>query len=90
MMKIVKFSYLALLIGLVLLLVHFESSILSVISLVGGLLIVALVGEPMVEGLKEFGVCYGFSDHVTGIISSLASNLPEAVMTLFMVICPPI
>ena len=87
-MKIVKPSYIALIIGLVLLLIHFESTLLSIVSLVVGLLVVALVGEPMVEGLKEFGVWYGFSDHVTGIISSLASNLPEAVMTLFMVMSP--
>jgi len=87
-MKIVKISYIALILGIVLIFVQVESTLTSVISLVVGLLIVALLGEPMVEGLKEFGICYGFSDHVTGIISSLASNLPEAVMTIFMVMSP--
>jgi len=53
-----------------------------------GLVIVMLVGEPMVEGLKEFGTSFGLSPHVTGIISSLASNLPEGVMTYFMIMSP--
>jgi hypothetical protein len=42
----------------------------------------------MVEGLKDFGLQMGFSPHVTGIISSLASNLPEGVMTGFMLFSP--
>jgi Ca2+/Na+ antiporter len=60
----------------------------SVLSLLLGLVIVVLIGEPMVEGLKEFSIQTGLSAHVTGIISSLASNLPEAVMTGFMILSP--
>jgi Ca2+/Na+ antiporter len=60
----------------------------SILSMVVGFAIVVLVGEPMVEGLKEFSVQTGLSGHVTGIISSLASNLPEGVMTAFMVLSP--
>jgi Ca2+/Na+ antiporter len=60
----------------------------SVISMLVGLVIVVLIGEPMVEGLKEFSVQTGLSAHVTGIISSLASNLPEGVMTGFMILSP--
>jgi Ca2+/Na+ antiporter len=53
-----------------------------------GLIIVVLTSEPMVEGLKVFGNEMGFSPHVTGIISSLASNLPEGMMTGLMVMSP--
>jgi len=60
----------------------------SVVSMAVGLVIVIMVGEPMVEGLKELGRNAGISDHIIGIMSSLASNLPEAVMTLFMIASP--
>jgi len=60
----------------------------SVLSMLVGLVIVVLIGEPMVEGLREFSVQTGLSAHVTGIISSLASNLPEGVMTGFMILSP--
>jgi Ca2+/Na+ antiporter len=75
-------------VGLILILVHIEGVTYSIISLILGLIIVALIGEPMVEGLKEFSIHFGLSGHVTGIISSLASNLPEGVMTFFMVLSP--
>lgn len=65
-----------------------EGVAFSVLSMLVGLVIVVLVGEPMVEGLTEFSVQTGLSGHVTGIISSLASNLPEGVMTVFMVLSP--
>jgi Ca2+/Na+ antiporter len=74
--------------GLILVLVHIEGVTYSVISLIMGLAIIVLIGEPMVEGLREFSLHYGISSHVTGIISSLASNLPEGVMTLFMILSP--
>ena len=61
---------------------------LSIVSMAVGLAIVVLIGEPMVEGLQEFSVYTGLSSHVTGIISSLASNLPEMMMTLFMISSP--
>ncbi|MBN2335631.1 hypothetical protein JXL21_08730 [Candidatus Bathyarchaeota archaeon] len=61
---------------------------LSIVSMAVGLVIVVLIGEPMVEGLQEFSVYTGLSSHVTGIISSLASNLPEMMMTLFMISSP--
>jgi cation:H+ antiporter len=60
----------------------------SAVSMAVGLAIVLLVGEPMVEGLKELGRRTGVSDHIVGIASSIASNLPEAVMTLFMIASP--
>jgi cation:H+ antiporter len=87
-MRIPRVAYLAIIIGVILILVHIESSLLSVFSMVVGLVIIALTGEPMVEGLNAFGNYRGLSDHVTGIISSLASNLPEMVMTLFMILSP--
>ena len=65
-----------------------ESLPFSVVSMAVGLVIVIMVGEPMVEGLKELGRHTGISDHIIGIMSSLASNLPEAVMTLFMIASP--
>ena len=65
-----------------------EGVSISALSMLVGLVIVVLVGEPMVEGLKEFSLQTGLSAHVTGIISSLASNLPEGVMTGFMILSP--
>ncbi len=61
---------------------------LSVLSLLIGFAIVVLTSEPMVEGLREFSLSTGLSGHVTGIVSSLAANLPEGVMTAFMVLSP--
>ncbi len=81
-------SFVLMALGAALIFFHAENIYLSVISIVIGLLIIMLTSEPMVEGLKEFGAYKGVSDHVTGVISSLASNLPEAVMTLFMVLSP--
>ncbi len=74
--------------GSILMLFHIEGIPYSITQMLVGLIIVVLVGEPMVEGLKEFGNSYGFSPHVTGIISSLASNLPEGMMTFFMIMSP--
>jgi Ca2+/Na+ antiporter len=47
-----------------------------------------MIGEPMVEGLGEFSEYTGLSSHVTGILSSLTSNLPEMIMTMFMIFSP--
>ena len=77
-----------LVVGLLLVLFGPEGVAFSVVGLVLGLAIVVLTSEPMVEGLKDFGLQMGFSPHVTGIISSLASNLPEGVMTGFMLFSP--
>jgi hypothetical protein len=60
----------------------------SVISMLLGLSIVILVGEPMVEGLRAFNHQTGISSHITGILSSIASNLPEGVMTMLMILSP--
>jgi Ca2+/Na+ antiporter len=77
-----------LLLGAVLVVLSPEGLPYSVLSMLVGLAIVVLVGEPMVEGLKGFSLYTGLSEHITGIISSLASNLPEAVMTMFMILSP--
>ncbi|MGD2142577.1 MAG: hypothetical protein PVH79_03745 [Candidatus Bathyarchaeota archaeon] len=79
---------LIMLVGAAMVLLHFEGITYSIISMLVGLVIVVLVGEPMVEGLEEFSIRFGLSAHVTGIISSLASNLPEGVMTAFMILSP--
>lgn len=75
-------------VGVVLAFLSPEGVPFAVLSMLMGLIIVVLVGEPMVEGLKEFSLQTGLSAHVTGIISSLASNLPEGVMTGFMILSP--
>jgi len=75
-------------VGALLVIFHVEGVPFSVVQMLVGLVIVVMVGEPMVEGLKEFGGSFGLSPHVTGIISSLASNLPEGAMTLFMIMSP--
>jgi Ca2+/Na+ antiporter len=77
-----------LVVGLILVLFSPEGVAFSAVGLILGLAIVVLTSEPMVEGLKDFGLQMGFSPHVTGIISSLASNLPEGVMTGFMLFSP--
>ena len=80
--------YSVLILGAVLVFFGPEGVSVSVFSLALGFAIVVLTSEPMVEGLKDFGNQRGFSPHVTGIISSLASNLPEGVMAAFMVLSP--
>jgi len=75
-------------VGALLVIFHLEGVPFSVVQMLVGLVIVVMVGEPMMEGLKEFGGSFGLSPHITGIISSLASNLPEGVMTLFMIMSP--
>jgi Ca2+/Na+ antiporter len=90
-MDLVKNKYIVVAIiavGALLMIFHVEGVAFSVAQMLIGLVIVLLVGEPMVEGLKEFGTSFGLSPHVTGIISSLASNLPEGVMTYFMIMSP--
>ncbi len=74
--------------GLVLYLLGPETLPFSIIEMILGLVIVIMIGEPMVEGLQEFSEYTGLSSHVTGILSSLASNLPEMIMTMFMIFSP--
>lgn len=74
--------------GLTLYLLGPETLPFSVIDMIVGLVIVVMIGEPMVEGLQEFSEYTGLSSHVTGILSSLTSNLPEMIMTLFMIFSP--
>lgn len=74
--------------GLALYLLGPETLPFSIIGMLVGLVIVVMIGEPMVEGLQEFSEYTGLSSHVTGIISSLASNLPEMIMTMFMIYSP--
>jgi len=78
----------ALAVGLVMIVFSPEGIAYSAAALILGLVIIVMTSEPMVEGLRDFGLQMGFSPHVTGIISSLASNLPEGVMTGFMVFSP--
>jgi len=53
-----------------------------------GLAAVSLVSDYAVEGVKGLAARLGVSDYVGGVISSLASNLPEAVLALFMAAHP--
>jgi len=74
--------------GLGLYLLGPETLPFSVLGMILGLVIVIMIGEPMVEGLQEFSEYTGLSGHVTGILSSLTSNLPEMIMTMFMIFSP--
>lgn len=74
--------------GVALFLYGVGSIALAGVSMLLGLVIVVLVGEPMIEGLQEFSLSTGLSAHVTGILSSLASNLPEFIMSMFMIMSP--
>lgn len=49
-----------------------------------GLLSVSLVSEYAVKGVRFLAIKLSVSDYVGGVISSLASNLPEAVLAFFM------
>lgn len=53
-----------------------------------GLATVSLVSDYAVEGVKGLAARLGVSDYVGGVISSLTSNLPEAVLALFMAAHP--
>jgi len=74
--------------GLALYLLGPETLPFSVLGMVLGLVIVIMIGEPMVEGLGEFGEYTGLSSHLVGILSSLTANLPEMIMTMFMIYSP--
>jgi Ca2+/Na+ antiporter len=74
--------------GLALYLLGPETLPFSIIGMLVGLVIVVMIGEPMVEGLQGFSEYTGLSSHVTGILSSLTSNLPEMIMTMFMIYSP--
>ena len=74
--------------GLALYLLGPETLPFSILGMLVGLVIVVMIGEPMVEGLQEFSEYTGLSSHVTGILSSLTSNLPEMIMTMFMIYSP--
>ena len=77
-----------LLLGLSLLLVDGRGVALSVVALLLGLVLVFASSEPVVEGFRGLGLHTGLSEYFTGVISSLASNLPEAVLAVFMVLSP--
>jgi Ca2+/Na+ antiporter len=81
-------SILIILVGLFLVLLGLEGPVVSLLSFMVGIFIVIRVSEPMVEGLGTFSLLTGLSPHVTGVVSSLASNLPEGVMTGFMLLSP--
>ena len=68
--------------------INLEQGFLAFIPLVLGLVIISLVGEYAVQGIKGLSTKLGVSDYVGGVISSLASNLPEAVLALFMAYHP--
>jgi len=76
------------LLGLSLLFIDGGEISLSVAALVLGLLLVFLSSDPVVEGFKGLSLHTGLSEYITGIISSLASNLPEAVLAVFMAFSP--
>ena len=84
----VKYTVSVLAFGLALYLLGPETLPFSVLGMIIGLVIVIIIGEPMVEGLQEFSEYTGLSSHVTGILSSLTSNLPEMIMTMFMIFSP--
>ncbi len=84
----VKYTVSVLAFGLALYLLGPETLPFSVLGMIIGLVIVIIIGEPMVEGLQEFSEYTGVSSHVTGILSSLTSNLPEMIMTMFMIFSP--
>jgi len=79
---------LSLLAGLAIIVLKPHGISYSIAALALGFGIVVLTSEPMVEGLKDFGAQTGLSPHITGVLSSMASNLPEGDMTGFMIMSP--
>ena len=73
---------------LIMLNVIFNIFLSPFITVTVGLLLVFAAGEPVVDGFKGLAQYTGFPEHVIGIVSSIASNLPEAVLTLFMIFSP--
>jgi len=88
MKKRVYSLVLLIIIGIVITLVKERSLFFSIISLLAGFILVLAASEVAVEGFKGFSEYTGLSEYVAGIVSSLASNLPEAVLALFMVFSP--
>ena len=78
-------TLLLLVVGVALYLYGHVGLTVAIVSLVIGLTIIVMTSDPLVEGLEEFSTATGIGAHVTGILSSLASNLPEAAMSLFMI-----
>jgi len=73
---------------LIMLNVIFNIFLSPFIMVIVGLLLVFAAGEPVVDGFKGLAQYTGLSEHVIGIVSSIASNFPEAVLTLFMIFSP--
>ncbi len=88
-MKIRAYSLIVLMIiSLVIMLVKEESLSFSIASLFIGFILVLTASEIAVEGFKGFSEYTGLSEYIAGVVSSLASNLPEAVLAIFMIFSP--
>ena len=75
-------------IGITLIILGCKDFVLSLSSFFIGLLLVSLASDPAIEGFKGLSKYLKISEYVVGIISSLASNLPEAILAIFMVLSP--
>ncbi len=64
------------------------SPLVSALYLGYGLVLVWLTSEIGVRGFKGLAKILGFSDYVAGVVSSVASNLPEAFLAGFMALSP--
>jgi len=74
--------------GAVLAALSLEGAMPALASLLVGLALVTLSSDPAVEGFRGLSERTGMSEHMAGIVSSMASNLPEAVLAVFMALSP--
>lgn len=63
------------------------------IALQIGIIILSLViiyfsSDPIVHGINSIVYRIGVSEYMIGIVSSISSNLPEAVLTIFIALYP--
>jgi len=63
-------------------------SFILLVCLIIGLTLLFLCNEPTIIGFESLGIRLGLSEHMVGLVSSIASNLPEAVLAIFMVLSP--
>ncbi len=74
--------------GILLAITRQENIAFSIAAFLLGLLLVVLTSEPVIKGFKGFSEYTGLSEYMVGVISSLASNLPETILAIFMAFSP--
>ena len=80
--------FVLIIVGIILSVIKLKGFLLSLLGLSLGLVLVFLSSEPAVEGFKALSEYTGLSEYMVGNVSSLASNLPEIILAIFMILSP--